>query len=1261
MKLKSMLMGAFMALGLLSAQAEVPFLNLTPTPKKITQTEGEYRLSSGFSVYHAGLDAAMSAEVVTFVEAINRATKLQASISAAETDANVRVSLNASLPREGYTLNVSAEGVQVAASHPDGLFYAFQTIKKLLPANVMAGVARQGAYALPYVDIVDEPRFEYRGFMLDVCRHFFTVAEVKRMLDVMSYYKMNKFHWHLTEDQGWRIEMPKWPKLTTIGATAPNARMTDYKAKSEYWYNKPYGPYFYTIDELKEVVAYAKSLHIDVVPEVEMPGHFSAVNTAYPELSCWPNGAHSVAETGGVYSDVLNVASPYAEQFYKDVIDLLVEVFPYEMIHIGGDECPTSAWVNNDLCKAKVAELGLTGTNDEQKFRKLQSWFTKQVADYAASKGKKIACWNETITSGGSDLDVVKTTGVTIFGWYPADASMTQAVNLNLPCVYTPYSSSAADKGSFYINRKQDPNDPPANGNTYDTVDKVYNTTPFTTQALAKPSLCRGVQGTFWTERVSDREYMEWLALPRLLAIAEIGWTPQAKKNWTSFRKRMSLDRELLDYNGYAYSPHFMEDATPQQPATTLPAEGTWYNIATKATNRNGAKYVTLESDQYIYGRDPNATDAQLWTVKQDPENPGYYALVCKAAPEGSVNGTAEGELTGSKFKYDPAAVHYDFVFDTERTGCYGVHKEYYYYALKSRHSAAGVWINMAMPGKNYIINQYSNPNDGDGGLFVFRGGDPVSGGGSGETPSGYPVMPQIQAGLYVIENATSGHFIADNGQTLLASTQSPWDATLWTLDAAINNADNSQSIKPVNQATSRGISGAAAWSNKAARAVNAGTDAKSILAISMGNGLIRLTLDGKSLWPQLANAPVNPSTIAAGNSIDDANDASIQQDIAWKLTPVEALTYICKDEAGADLFTGVRGVPFEAAAADFAPEITNHTLVATSREGNTINCTYRRSACTVTIRYKADNGALALPSTILSVAPGERCSLSVPEVPYYTYKSCSIEGSEFTATGDMLIDILYTTESYPGVASLASAVGEIEPGMAYAIHDDHSARHAYRYGNASKKIAGTTTIEGQDPYHAWTFETYQSGYSIKNIGWNLYAALVTLNNQGSLVSSAKRYAPTFNGSFWTIKNGTNDLCWDGQENLNMVGWNAPGHPHSFYEFVAEPYFKVTVTAIDTDGKTLSTTSSFVRAGAYYEIVPAEIPNLYFQSMSGHDNTKPVVSNEQVTLLYSTTSAITEVATDGPNSDTRLYDLQGRRVIKPAPGLYLRAGRLIRL
>lgn len=553
-----------------AAWAAAP-VNLTPAPKQMQIAEGVYALPQGLKVGIGGLQNDMADEAVKFVSALNTATGLGA-VTVTDGAADITISTNASVAPEGYNLTVGATGVSVEASTPTGLYYAFQTIKKVLPPNVMAGKAATGTYELPQFTVNDAPRFEYRGFMLDVCRHFFTVEEVKRMIDVMSYYKMNVFHWHLTEDQGWRMEVPSWPKLTTVGATASNVSLNDWHNKTEYWANKVYGPHFYTIDEMKDVVAYAAERHITVVPEVEFPGHASAVCTAYPELSCWPDGEHSVKTSGGVYSDVLNIANPQTLQFAKDVIDVLCEVFPSEIYQLGGDECPTNAWINNKECQDKVKELGFKGDNDDQKYRKLQNWFTLQLAEYAKTKGKRIGCWNESITAAGADLATMKKTDATIWCWTGPDNAVNVGVNNGLRVVYTPYSSgdgkqydgtpSTGTKGSFYINRKQDPDDAPANGNTWDTVDKVYNTTPFTTEALnTHRDLCYGVQGTFWTERVDDHEYLEWLALPRLIAIAEVGWTPQSKKNFSDFISRVKADLPMLDLNGYNYSPYFLEDA----------------------------------------------------------------------------------------------------------------------------------------------------------------------------------------------------------------------------------------------------------------------------------------------------------------------------------------------------------------------------------------------------------------------------------------------------------------------------------------------------------------------------------------------------------------------------------------------------------------------------------------------------------------------------------------------------------------------------
>ena len=256
-------------------------------------------------------------------------------------------------------------------------------------------------YPLPVVSITDEPRFDYRGFMLDVSRHFFTVNEVKRMIELMSYYKLNKFHWHLTDDQGWRIEIKKYPKLTTIGATASNSRFTDMYERTQYWINKPYGPYFYTQEEIKDVVAYAAERHIDIIPEIDMPGHFCAAMAAYPEFSCAPNGTHIVQIDGNIYNDILNVADPKAVQFAKDVLGELIDIFPGEYINIGGDESPTTAWENKALCKAQYKQLGPTS------YRQPPNHFIKEMNEYVTSKSRKPAVWDETITPTGAPLDIM--------------------------------------------------------------------------------------------------------------------------------------------------------------------------------------------------------------------------------------------------------------------------------------------------------------------------------------------------------------------------------------------------------------------------------------------------------------------------------------------------------------------------------------------------------------------------------------------------------------------------------------------------------------------------------------------------------------------------------------------------------------------------------------------------------------------------------------------------------------------------------------
>ena len=519
------------------------FVNLTPAPANMTIGTGVFRIPAGMKITAQGLTPEMQSEVTKFISDFNKSTGL--GIGEGK-NGRMTVRLNKEIATEGYNLDVTAKGIVLEASSPAGLFYGLQTIKKILPANVMAGTnyPRQKSYELPVVSIQDRPAYGYRGFMLDVSRHFFMADEIKRMLDVMSYYKLNRFHWHLTDDQGWRLPMDKYPLLTTVGATAPDVVITDYRAKKQYKAGKPYGPYSYTKEEIKDIVDYAKKLHIEVVPEVDMPGHFVAAMVAYPELSCDPKADRKVWDHGGVSRDVLNVANPAAVKLGEDVIDQLAELFPYPYIHIGGDECPTVAWENNADCRALMEKEGMKNP------RQLQNRFIKQMADRAAKHGKKLYVWNEALTEEGADSAMLKNIDATVFCWVGVPQAVKKATSNGLGAIFTPI-------GPYYINRRQSRDAAPGAGPANDDVKRTYTTVPFTTAVGSKDN-CLGVQGTFWTEHVSDPDYMEYLALPRLIAIAEAGWTPQEKKDFADFQKRMTADAQLLDLGGYKYTRLYM-------------------------------------------------------------------------------------------------------------------------------------------------------------------------------------------------------------------------------------------------------------------------------------------------------------------------------------------------------------------------------------------------------------------------------------------------------------------------------------------------------------------------------------------------------------------------------------------------------------------------------------------------------------------------------------------------------------------------------
>ena len=616
--MKSTLLSTLLACALFgTSQAQAQqFVNLTPVPMQMHVDKGVYRLPAQFTIGGAQLPDSIKAEAHKFVTDFNKsATGATAFFNKKAEGAALELvhnqTLYKTLGQEGYKLSVTANGIRLESATTSGFFYGLTSLKKMLPACIAAGVKDEkvATYELPLVQITDKPRFPYRGFMLDVARHFFSVQEVKKMLDVMAIYKLNKFHFHLTEDQGWRWEVKKYPKLTKVGAVASNTYVTSME-HGAYWTNQQYGPYFYTREDLKEIVAYAAAKHIEVIPEIDMPGHFSAAMAAYPEFSCNPDGVHRVETWGGVFTDVLNVANPKAVRFVKDILDELMSIFPSKNVHIGGDECPTTAWENNAECQAMYKKLNLTS------YRQLQTHFIAEITDYLKSKGRKISVWNETVTEKGADLQLMKKTGATVYCWVPARKGAEIANSLGLPSIYTVY-------GPYYINRapRKDGWMKTLPGNGSDHLKATYDEQP------TDFSHSIGVQGTFWTEHVATPDVMEFLALPRLIAVGEAGWSPQSKKNFNSFVQRMRADTTMLNYGGYSYDRAYLSEnktSTMSTPTVDAPA----------ALPKNGQVYVvrnTVEGHAGAMLADDGQQQGLVHTHSAQNSNNGWEVVNASA------------------------------------------------------------------------------------------------------------------------------------------------------------------------------------------------------------------------------------------------------------------------------------------------------------------------------------------------------------------------------------------------------------------------------------------------------------------------------------------------------------------------------------------------------------------------------------------------------------------------------------------------------
>lgn len=435
---------------------------------------------------------------------------------------------------EAYKLIVNDKRVCISGASEAGVFYGIQTLRKSLP------VAQDINVNLSAVEIYDKPRFAYRGAMLDVARHFYTVDEVKTFIDMLALHNINRFHWHLTDDQGWRIEIKKYPKLMSVASERKETVVGR-------WYSgiydgKPYGGY-YTQDELRDVIDYAAKRHITIIPEVDLPGHMQAALTAYPELGC-TGGPYEVRTIWGVSQDVLCVGNDFTLQFVKDVLSEVADIFPSEYIHIGGDECPKVRWEKCPKYQERIKSLGLKSDAKHTKEQRLQSYMIQEAAKYLKEKGKRIIGWTE-ILEGGLVPDA------TLMSWIGESGGI-EAAHQHHDVIMTPNTYLYFD----YYQSKKVEDEPLAIGG-YLPIEKTYNYEPMPKELTKEEQqYIKGVQANLWTEYIPVFSQVQYMVLPRLGAAAEVQWTDPSKKDYKDFLRRVPHLVAVYDCYGWNYATH---------------------------------------------------------------------------------------------------------------------------------------------------------------------------------------------------------------------------------------------------------------------------------------------------------------------------------------------------------------------------------------------------------------------------------------------------------------------------------------------------------------------------------------------------------------------------------------------------------------------------------------------------------------------------------------------------------------------------------
>ena len=523
-----------------NAVQEAKLAALVPYPNSVTTMKGAYSVLGAPVMCDEKVDERTLRAVNEFAAQLSKTSGQETSVSTfSETPSNgIRLVVDPEVAEEAYKLTINKNGVEIKASSFAGFFYALQTVKQLLPAAVYGEQTVADAdWTLPCAVIEDAPRFAYRGMHFDVSRHFFPLDEVKRYIDIMAVHKLNRLHWHLTDDQGWRIEIKKYPLLTTVGGFRDGTVILKNWGTND---GVRHGGY-YTQDEIREIVKYAEDRAITVIPEIDLPGHMVAALEAYPELGC-TGGPYKVWDSWGVSEEVMCAGNEKTYEFIEDVLTEVMELFPSEYIHIGGDECPKARWKACPRCQARIAELGLKGDGRFSAEQYLQCYVTSRVEKFLAEHGRRIIGWDEILEGEISRTAV-------IMSWRGSEGGIEAAKRGN-DVVMTPNSH-------FYFDYYQslDTDNEPFGIGGFVPVERVYSYDPMDGLEPDEQKHILGVQANLWTEYISTNEHLEYMLLPRLAALSEVQWCQPEVRDEKRFYDNFRM-QEIYDAMGYNYAKH---------------------------------------------------------------------------------------------------------------------------------------------------------------------------------------------------------------------------------------------------------------------------------------------------------------------------------------------------------------------------------------------------------------------------------------------------------------------------------------------------------------------------------------------------------------------------------------------------------------------------------------------------------------------------------------------------------------------------------